>query len=143
MEEGVDGLDAEVVVVVEEVSQSDASPLADKGRLEARLLADGLEVAVRVGQLFPDAVELAEDAHLHLLGGLVGEGDGEDAAIAEWVFHEQANILGCECEGLAAACAGFVDCQGFYHRLKSSKSHAMPKLWKLMLWKLAKIPTEM
>ena len=109
LEEGVDGLDAEIVVVVEEVGQCDACTLADEARLEARLLADGLEIVAGVGQLFPDAVELTENTHLHLLGGLVGEGDSEDVAITEWIIHEQADILGSECESLATACAGFID----------------------------------
>ena len=86
MEEGVDGLHAEVVVVIQKIRQSYACTLTDNLWLKACLLCDASQVVVGFWQLFPDAVELTEDTHLHLLGSLVGEGDGEDVAIALRVY---------------------------------------------------------
>ena len=123
MEEGVDGLNAEVVVIVEEVGEADARPFTDDLRVETCLLLNDFQIVVRVWQLFPDAVELAEDAHLHLLGSLVGEGDGEDCAVAHRVLYQQGDIFGGECEGLSAAGTRFIYGQRSYHRLKSSKSN--------------------
>ena len=109
LEEGVDGLYTEIVVVVEQVVEGDACTLADELGLEACALLDGTEVAIGVGQLVGDAIELAEDTHLHLLGGLVGEGDGEDGAIALRILHEQSDVFGGEGEGFSTSGTRFVN----------------------------------
>ena len=49
LEEGVDGLHTEVVVVIEEVGETDARPFADDLRVEARLFLDGFHVVIGVG----------------------------------------------------------------------------------------------
>ena len=123
LEEGVDGLNAEVVVFVEEVEEADTRPFTDDLRVETCLLLDDSQIVVRVWQLFPDTVKLTEDTHLHLLGGLIGEGDGEDRAVAHRVLYQQGDIFGGECEGLSAAGTRFIYGQGSYHRLKISKSN--------------------
>ena len=143
LEEGVDGLHTEVVVVVEQVVERHARPFADESGFVACTLLDGLQIPVGIGQLVGDAIELAEDTHLHLLGGLVGEGHCEDGTIALRILHEQSDIFCGEGERLAAAGTRLIDCQGFYHRLKSSKSTCKPHPSKRWPRKLAKSPKEM
>ena len=131
LEEGVDGLHAEVVVVIQQIRQSYAGALTDNLSFKACLLCDASQVVVGFWQLFPDAVKLAEDTHLHLLGSLVSEGDGEDVAIALRVLYYQSDIFSGERKGLSAASTRLIHCQWFsvhsiYHRLKSSKSKLMP-----------------
>ena len=143
LEECVDGFHAEVVVVVQQVGEADACPFADDTGVEAGILLHFLQVVVRVGQLFPDAVELAKNAHLHLLGGLVGEGNGEDAAVTHRVLYQQRDVFGGEREGLSAAGTCFIYVEWCYHRLNSSKSNFTPNSSNLVLRKLAKAPAEM
>ena len=81
LEKGVDGLDAEIAVVVDELAQGLGCLLGGMFLRDAQFFDDALHIVVGVGQPFPNAVELAEDACLHLLGGLVGEGHGEDALV--------------------------------------------------------------
>ena len=103
LEEGVDGHHPEVVVVVQQQFQGYACPLADELRRGFQLAAHLLHVAVGVGQLFPDAVELAEYACLHFLGSLVGEGDGEDVAVGLRILHHKLDVLHGQGKCLAAA----------------------------------------
>ena len=56
LEEGVDGLHAEVVVVVQQVVEPLSGPFPDGLRGIARLFFYDLQVAVRFGQRLPDTV---------------------------------------------------------------------------------------
>ena len=73
--------------------QRHAGTLTDLFGREISALQNALHVVVGLGQLFRDAVELTEDAHLHLLGGLVGEGDGEDVTVALGILHQELDIF--------------------------------------------------
>ena len=110
LEEGVDGFHPEVVVVVEQIIEGHGGSLANQLGIEACALLDGFKIAIGIGQLVGDAIELAEDTHLHLLGGLVGEGDGEDGAIALGILHEQSDIFCGKRKCLTTSGTGLIDC---------------------------------
>ena len=40
-----------------------------------------------------DAIQFAEDTHLHFLGRLVGERDGEDGAICHRVLDDERHVF--------------------------------------------------
>ena len=128
LEKGVDGLHAEVVVVVQQQVQGFASALADDFGCEPRVVNDALQVVVAVRQTVGNAVQLAEDAHLHLLGGLVGKGDGQNVAETRRVLDEQLDIFYGQGEGLAGTCAGLVNGEWLYHLRNSSKVNFISKL---------------
>ena len=88
LEEGVDGFDAEVAIVMDEVSQGDTSPLRCEIFIYIQFASDLIHVVLRLGQPFPDAVKLTEDAILHFLGGLVGKGHGKYVAISIRIVDE-------------------------------------------------------
>ena len=56
-----------------------------------------------------NAIELAQDALLHLGCGLVGKGHGEDVTIVVGMLNEQAYEVDGQGEGLARARRGFID----------------------------------
>ena len=64
---------------------------------------------MRVGEFLPDAIELAEDAHLHFFGRLVGEGDGQDIAVRQGVLYHELDVFNCQRERLATAGTRFVN----------------------------------
>ena len=103
LEERVDGHHPEVVVIVQQQFQGNACPLADELRRGIEFLAHLLHIDIGVGQLFPDAVELAEYACLHFLGSLVGEGNGEDVAVGLRILHHKLDVLHGQGKCLAAA----------------------------------------
>ena len=94
---------------MEQVLQRDTSPFADEFLAEAGLLLNHFHVVSRFGELLPDAVKLTEDTHLHLFGGLIGEGNGKDVAIAGGILHQQSDIFGGERKCLAAAGTRLID----------------------------------
>ena len=89
-----------------------------------------------------DAIQLADDAHLHLFRSLIGKGHGKDGTVAMWVQYQQLNVFCCQSKGFSGTCTGFIDNEGGYHLLNSSMVNLQPKFWNLWLRKPAKIPVE-
>ena len=118
---------------MKQVRQSLSSPFPDEFRGIARLLHNHLQVVVRLWQSLPDTVQLTEDSHLHLLGGLVREGHCQDVPITRGILHDQSDVFGSKGKGLSTTGTRLIDSQGFYHRLKSSKSKVTPAFWNLVL----------
>ena len=51
-----------------------------------------------------------KDALLHFLGGLIGEGHGQDAAVhIALAAEEERDVFGCNGEGLARTSRGIID----------------------------------
>ena len=124
LEESIDGLHAETVVVVQDLVQrhTAAAPhlLVGESRRSApgvswglllQGLAEGAEIRLAAGQAVADAVELAEDAVLHLGRGLVGEGDGQDAGILARLLgqDQQLHVVHSQRERLAGAGRSFIN----------------------------------
>ena len=103
LEEGVDGLHAEVAVVVQQQVECCGSPTPCLLRFEWQCLEHCIEIVVGVAQSLGYAVELAQYSHLHLLGGFVGECHGEDTAIALRIGNQQFDVFGGKGEGLPAS----------------------------------------
>ena len=97
--------------------QRQASTLTDLFGREISALQDALHVVVGLGQLLGDAVELTEDAHLHLLGGLVGEGDSEDVTVALGILHQELDIFNGQREGLSRTRTSLIDGQSLAHSI--------------------------
>ncbi len=89
-----------------------AGTAAHRRGVEPQLAAEILQIAA----LSPrgERVDLLEYAPLHLLGGLVGEGHGEDVAVALGVFHRVAHVFVGQLVGLSRPRA----------RIEDSRSHA-------------------
>ena len=99
LEELVDGAHREAAVVVQHPAQR-------VGRLRRPRI-----VALR------ELVERRNDARFHLLGGLVGEGDGQDVLVALRIARQQqVEVILCQPVGLAAAGGGFDDGYRRLHR---------------------------
>ena len=81
LEEAVDGADVEMAVVVEHLAQGRGGLCGELGLRAAEEGCEGGGI-VGPGAVARQGVELAHDARLHLVGGLVGEGDGEYALVA-------------------------------------------------------------
>ena len=103
LEELVDGLDAERGVVVNDARERLLGPGAHEPFADPHLLGDLLQIVVGVGVAAGQTVELAQNPHLHLFRGLVGEGHGEDVPKVERVVYQQLDIFHGESEGLAAS----------------------------------------
>ena len=110
LEETVNGLDAEPVVVVDEQGQRFRRPTADDtlGQRGEGLL-HLIIIVVGIGQAMSDAIELGEDALLHLLRGFVGEGHGEGVLVVGRVLDKQLDVFHGKRKGLARAGRGFED----------------------------------
>ena len=59
LEECVDGLNMEIVIVVEEVAKTDSCSFTDCLHIESGFLFYSLQIVIRCRQLFPDAIKLA------------------------------------------------------------------------------------
>ena len=113
LEEGVDGADVELVVVVNERIEGCACPSADfVGRNLCRKFGlHGFEETV--GIVIPEGqgVEVLQDASLHFRRSLVGKGDGKLVLVG--IVCALADEVGDECggkrEGLSRTGRGFVD----------------------------------
>ena len=114
LKEGVDSLDAEVVVVVEDFGQGASRTLLEGGIIHrlGQSFADGCHEfrivgnAVHVGH----SLQVMKDALLHFLGGLIGEGHGQDAAMhIVLAAEEERDVFGCNGEGLARTSRGIID----------------------------------
>ena len=106
MHESVDGADAEAAVVVDDLLEKQLSIGFQRCSVDAELLDQAgfhafwliLQIAV------DDVVEVLKDLGLHLVGRLVGEGDGENLVEVGGVgraFQAQAEILLDDGVGLA------------------------------------------
>ena len=90
LEERVDGLHAEVAVVVQQQVQRYPCSLGYlwlRQRL-AQSFIHLVQVAFRVRIVAPDAVEVGEDAHLHLLRSFVGEGNSKYLPVVLRIAHQ-------------------------------------------------------
>ena len=108
LEEGVDGHHAKLTIVVHHEGQGLRGLLGSRLSRDVQVVDDLFEIALRVVQSVGDAVELREDALLHLLGGLVGESHGQDGLILLWVEHQQFDIFNSQAEGFSAAGTCFI-----------------------------------
>ena len=115
LEKGVDGLHAEIIVVMEQIAESDTGMLADKAFRLPCLLADGFHVVSRIGQLLPNAIKLTENAHFHLFCGLIGKGHSQDVTVGLRILNHQLDIFCGERKCLSAPCACFIYCQRLTH----------------------------
>ena len=112
LEEGVDGLDVEVMIVVHEQVQGLAGALPDDTLVaDAGLLPHGGKIGLRALAVVGNAVELREYAELHLCRSLVGEGNGEYLAEGVGLADQKAYVLHGQGEGLSRACRCLVDGQ--------------------------------
>ena len=55
-----------------------------------------------------DAIQLAQDAHLHFFRRLVGKGDSQDGTVGVWVLNDPLHVLSGQCEGFAASRTCFI-----------------------------------
>ncbi len=99
LEEGVDRQHREARVVVEDLRAHLLRTAADRRGIEPQLGAQPVEVAARSSR--GQQVYLLEDTRLHLLGGLVGEGHGEDAAVTLGFFHGVVHVFVGQLVGFA------------------------------------------
>ena len=74
-------------------------PPAHRGGVHVQFAAEVFEVGAFAAR--SQQVYLLEDAILHLLGGLVGEGHGEDVAVDGGLFDHVAHVFVCQLVGLA------------------------------------------
>ena len=109
LEKGVDREDREARVVVQDLRAHRARPLPHGVGVEAQLLAQPAEVGVRSAR--GELVDLAEDARLHLLGGLVGEGHRQDVPVQVGLFDHVADVVVRQLVGLARPCARIQNCR--------------------------------
>ena len=109
LEELVDGGHREGRIVVQDAAQLAGSPfLQGFRRLELR--EEILEVR-RLGRFRGEGEQLVQDAALHLVGGLVGEGHGEDVAVGLRILlrQEQADVFAGQVVGLSRTGGCFHD----------------------------------
>lgn len=104
LEEGVDGEHREARVVVEDLRTHRGGALADGPFVEREFAAEVAEVVALLARR--QAVDLLQDAGLHLLGGLVGEGHGEDVAIEFGLLDDVVDIFVGQLIGLSGAGTG-------------------------------------
>ena len=88
LKEAVDGFHAEITVVVQQLVQGDTRLLGSHVLVDHQTAHHFLEIIIRRRKFLPDAVELRQDAMLHLLGCLVGEGNGKDMTVSYRVVYE-------------------------------------------------------
>ena len=95
LEERVDGLHAEMAVVVEQQMQGLAGALGNLllRQLAAQCRVNLLGIRLGVVQTTPDAIELAQYAHLHLLRRLVGKRHGQNLPVVLRIAHQELDIL--------------------------------------------------
>ena len=110
LEERVDGLDAEVRVVVQDGSERLSRLLANLRLGEGFVLPlapahNGIHVVIRFLQPHLQGIERLEDAALHLCRSLVGEGDGQrmhEFILGVWL-QQSGNVFHGQGESLARA----------------------------------------
>ena len=103
LEEGVDRQHREARIVVQDLRPHLPGASAHRGGIERQFAAEVVEVGARLSR--GQQVDLLEDARFHLLGGLVGEGHGEDVAVNAGLFDHVAHVFVRQLVGLARPCA--------------------------------------
>ena len=108
LEELVDRRDGKGRIVVEDAAQLPCGALLQGFRVRADR-RDEIRVIRRRLRVGCEDVQFLEDAALHLVGGLVGEGHGEDVAIGLGVpfLQEQTYVFTGQVVGLSRTCGGF------------------------------------
>ena len=83
LHKGVDGADAEAAVVVDDVVEQEEGVFFQLRSFELEVFEEvGFHaLGWRGGVAVDDVVELADDFGFHLVGGQIGEGDGQDLAV--------------------------------------------------------------
>ena len=132
LEEGVDGLDAESVVVVYDHGERLAAVVSYElferrggggawfvAQLPVPVLygfirGDFVDIVFGVVQSPADSVELAGDSLFHLGCGFVGESHSQDVAVGRRVLHQVLDVFHSECECLSASCRSLAYFQGFF-----------------------------
>ena len=99
LEEGVDRQHREARIVVQDLRPHLPGASAHRGGIERQFAAEVVEVGARLSR--GQQVYLLEDARFHLLGGLVGEGHGEDVAVNAGLFDHVAHVFVRQLVGLA------------------------------------------
>lgn len=100
----VDGEDRETRIIVENTGPGLGRPLLHGAGVEPELPAQVGGISTRPAGR--EQVYLLENTRLHLLGGLVGEGHGEDMAVERRLLHHVAHVLVGQLIGLARPGAG-------------------------------------
>ena len=55
-----------------------------------------------------DAIQLAQDAHLHFFCRLVCKGNSQDRTVGVGIFNDTLHVLRGQCEGFSAARTCFI-----------------------------------
>ena len=109
LEEFVDREDCEVRVVVQNLRTQRSGTLHYLLACKLKVALEVFEVVTAVGVL-DQVVDLLQDTALHLLGGLVGKGHGEDGTIqiglCVKMLDRIVDKLICQTVGLTRTCAG-------------------------------------
>ena len=99
LEKGVDRQYGEARVVVENLRADLGRPPADAPLVELQFAAQLREVGARGSR--GEGVDLLQDARLHLLGGLVGKGHGQDVAVEMGLVDDVADVFVGQLVGLS------------------------------------------
>ena len=113
LEEGVDSFNTEVAIVVHYIVKCHTRTFSHELLRNVHVSLYLLNVAFRVRQSFPYAIQLAQYTNLHFLGCLVGKGHGKCRAKTRRVVDKQFDVFYGKCECLATTCAGFIYCECF------------------------------
>ena len=103
LEEGVDRQHREARVVVQDFRTHLGGAFAHRTLVERQLAAEVFQIGACASR--GQTVDLLQDARFHLLGGLVGEGHGEDVAVNAGLFDHVAHVFVRQLVGLARPCA--------------------------------------
>ena len=107
LEEGVDGEDREARIVVEDLCADFGGAFPDGLFVEGEFFRELRQIGAVVSGR--EVVNLLEDAGFHLLGGLVGEGHGEDMPVKFGLLDHVADVLEGQLVGFSGAGAGIQD----------------------------------
>ena len=112
LEKGVDRENRKARVVVQDARPRLGGPFADRCGVEPQLVAQPRQVGALPAR--SQAVDLLENTALHLLGGLVGKGHGQDMTVGGGTLHDVVHVLVGQLIGLARTGA----------RIQNDRSHA-------------------
>ena len=104
LEKGIDGEDREPRIVVQDAGPGFPGPGADGPFVERQLRTQAGQVAALAAR--GQRVYLRQDSGSHLLGGLVGERDGQDVTVQRGLFDHVPHVFVCQLVGLARPGAG-------------------------------------
>ncbi len=123
LEEGVDRQHREARIVVQDAGARLGGAAAHGLLREAEFAAETFEVAALFAR--GEAVDLLQDAALHLLGGLVREGHGEDVTVDGGLFDHVADVFVGQLIGLARSGARIQDFRSHVVNVRT-KSRSAP-----------------